>query len=574
MNEEIKTEERFDPELLPPGDGVLVLSAEGRVLSANLQVERILERKVDRGQTLGVEDLFAESHLPAARIAFRESLQGGHSRSNLTADLRTSNGGRRPVIYSVAPLNDLDNRPIGLVVTLREPDLPLPRRQAEAQVLVPGQGNLFENLAEGAFSIDTRWRITAFNLQAEEITGFEREEVLGRQCWEVFKSDLCRSSCPLKATLDTGVTHLDQDVRMMSKHGHRFTILVNTSIIKDKNSLVLGALETFRPLSVVDGGGVIEEVCQGTEEIIGRSPALIRLLSLLPDVGASEASVILEGESGTGKELVARAIHRYSRRSNGPFVPVNCSALAETLLESELFGHEKAAFTGAINRKAGRFELAKRGTLFLDEIAEIKPELQVKLLRVLEEGTFERVGGIHSIPLDARIIAATNRNLREEVRCGRFREDLYYRLCTVPIGLPSLRERPEDIPLLVNHFVARLNQTYHKNVRGVDPKVLALFRRYSWPGNVRELKHALEYAFVFVKGPAICPSHLPELKAPSQSESAPAQPAATFPLLMEDERQALLTALERAGGRRQEAADLLGLSRSSLWRKMKIHGLS
>jgi PAS domain S-box-containing protein len=572
MNEEIKTEERFDLELLPPGDGVLVLSAEGRVLSANLQVERILERKVDRGQTLGVEDLFAESHLPSARIAFREALQGGHSRSNLTADLHTSNGGRRPVIYSVVPLNDFDNRPIGLVVTLREPDLPLPRRQAEAQVLVPGQGNLFENLAEGAFSIDTRWHITAFNQRAEEITGFDREEVLGRFCWDIFKSDLCRSSCPLKATLDTGVTHFDQDVRMIGKKGHRFTILVNTSIIKDKNNLVLGALETFRPLSVVNTGSVIEEDHQEVEEIIGRSPALTRLLSLLPDVGASEASVILEGESGTGKELVARAIHRYSHRSNGPFVPVSCSALAETLLESELFGHEKAAFTGAINRKAGRFELAKRGTLFLDEIAEIKPELQVKLLRVLEEGIFERVGGIHSIPLDARIIAATNRNLREEVRCGRFREDLYYRLCTVPIGLPSLRERPEDIPLLVNHFVARLNQVYHKNVRGVDPKVLALFRRYPWPGNVRELKHTLEYAFVFVKGPAIGPAHLPELKAPSSPESTPARPAAS-PLLMEDERQAILTALERAGGRRQEAADLLGLSRSSLWRKMKAHSL-
>jgi transcriptional regulator with PAS, ATPase and Fis domain len=251
-------------------------------------------------------------------------------------------------------------------------------------------------------------------------------------------------------------------------------------------------------------------------------------------------------------------------------VAVNCSALAESLLESELFGHVKAAFTGAITSKMGRFELARGGTLFLDEIGEFKPELQVKLLRVLEERVFERVGGTRPIPLEARIIAATSRNLTEEVKAGRFREDLFYRLRTVPLRIPPLRERPEDIPPLVNHFIARFNRQYRKNVRGVDPRVITLLQHYPWPGNVRELEHVLEYAFVFVKGPIITRSHLPEWEM-LVSRSAPAGKAA--PEAAADERAAIQKALEKARGRRQVAAQILGISRSSLWRKMKAYRL-
>jgi transcriptional regulator with PAS, ATPase and Fis domain len=295
---------------------------------------------------------------------------------------------------------------------------------------------------------------------------------------------------------------------------------------------------------------------------------------MLPEIAASEANVVLEGESGTGKELFAQTIHYQSPRAQGPFVAVNCSALAESLLESELFGHVKAAFTGAIAGKVGRFELAKGGTLFLDEIGEFKPELQVKLLRVLEERVFERVGGTNSVSMDARIIVATSRNLKEEVRQGRFREDLYYRLRTVPLYLPRLRDRLEDIPLLVNQFINWLNKKYKKEVRGLDPKVLTLFQQHDWPGNVRELQHVLEYAFVFVKGHIITKSHLPELEdAPRRSQSA--HPAILpSPSQGEDEREAIQQALQKARGRRQVAARLLGMSRSSLWRKMRTHNLS
>ena len=255
---------------------------------------------------------------------------------------------------------------------------------------------------------------------------------------------------------------------------------------------------------------------------------------------------------------------------------VNCSALAETLLESELFGHEKAAFTGAVRSKVGRFELAKGGTLFLDEIGELKPELQVKLLRVLEQRVFERVGGTRLIPMDARIIAATNRDLPRAMAIGEFREDLFYRLRTVPLTIPPLRKRPEDIPLLVSHFIKVLNKRYQKQVRSVDPKVMRLFANYPWPGNVRELERVMEHAYVFVKGPAILPAYLPSLGEFWRERLRAAEDEGEEPIpggSEDPERRAILEALSQAGGRRQAAADLLGISRTSLWRRMKALGL-
>jgi transcriptional regulator with PAS, ATPase and Fis domain len=307
-------------------------------------------------------------------------------------------------------------------------------------------------------------------------------------------------------------------------------------------------------------------------EIIGRSAAMKRLLEMLPDVAASDATVLLEGESGTGKDLFAQAIHLKSPRARAPFVAFSCSSLVETLIESELFGHVKGAFTGAVTHKTGRFELARGGTLFLDEIGDLKPELQAKLLRVLETKVFERVGSTRPIPLEARVIAATHRNLAQEVRRGRFRMDLLYRLRTVPFYLPPLRERKEDIPLLVNHLLARLNSVYRKNVRGVDPKVMTLLQQYSWPGNIRELERALEHAFVFVKGAVITREHLPELKSPLS------RPAATRGVGLDEQPAAseilsIQKALKKAQGKRDVAARLLGISRSSLWRKMKNYGL-
>ena len=560
---------------LPEGDGVLILSPKKRILSSNLQAERLLQVKLNRLQILPLEMLVSEKHLPQAELAFREALEEGIASANLLGEFVLSSNDPIYLNYSVDPLYNPENKIIGVILTLRENTT----AQAWTAWSSNGRGiefdSFLDNLGEAVFSINTRWRITGFNSRAEEVTGFRRQEVLGRFCWDIFKSDRCQTDCPLKATLADGITRTDQDVRMINAGGRNLNVLVNTSIFKDKKGAVAGAIEFFRPLTLVSQpAGVKTTPAPPNINIIGQSPPLAKLLRLLPDIAASEANVVIEGESGTGKELFAKAIHYQGPRAQGPFVPVNCSALAESLLESELFGHVKAAFTGAIASKVGRFELAKGGTLFLDEIGEFKPELQVKLLRVLEERVFWRVGGTQPIPIDARIIVATSRNLREAVCQGHFREDLYYRLRTVPLVLPPLRDRPEDIPVLVDYFISQFNQKYKKEIRGLDPKVLAFFQKYPWPGNVRELQRVLEYAFVFVKGHIITKKHLPELE---ESQPRPHAVSSLIPASSvwdEDEREAIQKALRKARGRRQVAARMLGISRSSLWRKMRAHNLS
>jgi len=434
---------------------------------------------------------------------------------------------------------------------------------------------LFETLPEGVFSIDRDFRITSFNHAAERISGFSRQDVMGGYCWEVFRSNCCRRGCPMSRALDTGEVSMDQEVSTYNAKGEKQTLLVNVNVVRDDGGVLLGAIETFRSVRLENPGAVSPDLWdQRLTGIVGKSTAMHTVMNRLSEVALTEANVLISGESGTGKELMARAIHRLSQRRKGPFVAVNCASLAESLLESEMFGHEKGSFTGAQREKLGRFELARGGTLFLDEIGEMKPELQVKLLRVIEERVFERVGGTKSLHLEARIISATNQDLRKARIEGRFREDLYFRLRTVPLTLPPLRERPEDIPLLIDHFIQKFNLKYNKRVRSVDPKAVKRLSRYHWPGNVRELERCLEYAFVFVKGPIIFNHYLPEMDEEEQSFRAQtvltSYPGVRKPSI---DRNAIHRALEQCGGRRQEAAALLGISRTSMWRHMKRQGL-
>jgi len=434
---------------------------------------------------------------------------------------------------------------------------------------------LFETLPEGVFSIDRKFRITSFNHTAERISGFNRKDVMGRFCWEIFRSNRCRKNCPLSRALDTGESRMDQEVTTFNASGERQLLLVNVNVVRNDQGSPVGAVETFRSVKLDDTSTLSASTWdQGMTGIVGKSMVMHSVMDRLADVATTEANVLISGESGTGKELLARAIHRFSHFRKGPFMAVNCASLAESLLESELFGHEKGAFTGADRDKPGRFELARGGTLFLDEIGEMKPELQVKLLRVIEQKVFERVGGTAPIPLQARIISATNQNLKKARLEGRFREDLFYRLRTVPLVLPPLRKRPEDIPLLINHFIEKYNIQYNKRVRSVDPKAVKRLSRYHWPGNVRELERCLEYAFIFVKGPVIFNHYLPELEDEIQplaetSEIAGMPGRQNSPL----DRNAIRRALAQCDGRRQEAADMLGISRTSMWRYMKKQGL-
>ena len=328
----------------------------------------------------------------------------------------------------------------------------------------------------------------------------------------------------------------------------------------------MGAVETFR---ILTGNLNPPKKPKTFSDIIGQSKVIQRLFKTLPDIAASEANVFLTGESGTGKELFARAIHDNSSRAKHPFVAVNCSALAETLLESELFGHEKSAFTGATKTKPGRFELVKQGTLFLDEIGELKPSLQIKLLRVLEQKEFERVGGTIPIQLEARIISATNKDLFRAMEDGSFRKDFYYRLRTVPMVIPPLRERKDDIPLLVNYFIRVFNALFKKKVRGLDTGVMDLLLSYHWPGNVRELERTMEHAFVFVKGPVILFDNLPQIDIFTKSPIH----KPLYPNGLSLTREKIVQALVQTEGKKKNAAILLGISRTSLWRKMKTLNL-
>jgi PAS domain S-box-containing protein len=571
-------EDGFDTRspILLAGEATIVLDRKSRIMGSNETARHLFGHEMVPGEPFLLEDLIQGPYLAEAQSALDNALGKGEGLQNLPVKAEDSLGNAFNCLYSANPIFGPGKHVIGVLLSFLDAEYVAiqPKSFADPALLpqMPTLGfeSLLEQLAEGIFTINPRWRIISFNQTAEKITGYRRDEVLGRFCWEIFRSDLCQSDCPLRLTLETGLTRLDQDVRMLDKQGTKLPVLVNTSVVRDRNGLVVGAVESFRPLMELHENLESSPRIPFLSNIIGKSPSMTRIFEMLPDLAVSDVNVLIQGESGTGKELIARAIHNQSPYKEGPFVAVNCSALAETLLESELFGHEKAAFTGAVRSKVGRFELARGGTLFLDEIGELKPELQVKLLRVLEQRVFERVGGTRLIPMQARIISATNRDLAKALRDGIVREDLFYRLRTVPITLPPLRERREDIPLLIEHFMARLNKKYQKEVRALDPKVLRLFMTHPWPGNVRELERVLEHAFVFVKGHVIFLNNLPAMDEFLQERKAEAQPIRG----VEFNREAIQNALVRAGGRREEAAALLGVSRTSLWRRMKQFGLN
>ena len=315
------------------------------------------------------------------------------------------------------------------------------------------------------------------------------------------------------------------------------------------------------------------------ENFIGDSPAMHKVFRTIEKVADTDSTVLILGESGTGKELVARAIHYHSARRDKPLIPVNCGAIPEELLESELFGHEKGAFTNAIRTRIGRFEMANGGTIFLDEIAEMSPHLQVKLLRVLQEQEFERLGGTRTIKCDVRIIAATNKNLEQAVAEGKFREDLYYRLKVIPIQLPPLRERKSDIPLLVNHFLEQMNRAKKKKIRGIEKEVLRALEEYDWPGNVRELENVIERMVILSEGDYITVEDLPEKIAAGRKKASigmtelPEEGISLSQAVNEYERQLIISALEKTGWVKNRAAKLLKMNRTTLVEKIKKQGI-
>jgi len=429
---------------------------------------------------------------------------------------------------------------------------------------------ILDSINEGVFSVDLNWRIRAFNRAAERITGVPRAEAIGRACYEVFHADICEGNCALKRTLDTGKPVVNATASVVSNCGDRVPIRISTALLRDERGEVIGGVETFQDLSQVEQLRKELEARYTFGDIVGRSPAMMRLFDLLPQIAASDTTVLIEGPSGTGKELFARAIHNLSPRNKGPLAVINCGALPDTLLESELFGHKAGAFTDARRDKPGKFALADKGTIFLDEIGDVSPAMQIRLLRALQERTVEPLGGVEPIHVDVRVVAATNKDLARLVRKGQFREDLYYRVRVIHLELPALRERREDIPLLIDHIVARFNRLQGRDVAGVSPEVLARLMEHDFPGNVRELENIIEQAFVLCRGELIPLHHLPrELRGQGAAGRGEAAPTS----LRSMERALISDALRRHRGSRKRAAEELGINPSTLYRKIKALGI-
>jgi PAS domain S-box-containing protein len=428
---------------------------------------------------------------------------------------------------------------------------------------------ILDSINEGVFTVDPEWRITTFNRAAERITGVRRQDAVGRPCSEVLRAGICEQSCALKRTLESGSSIVNVTARITSAAGEQIPVRISTALLKDADGCVTGGVETFQDLSHVEQLRKELDSRYTFEDIVGRSAAMQALFEVLPRIAESDSTVLIEGASGTGKELFARAIHSLSRRKKRRFVAVNCAALPDSLLESELFGYKAGAFTDARRDKPGRFALADRGTIFLDEIGDISPAMQVRLLRVLQERVVEPLGAVDGVKVDVRVVTATNKNLPELMRQGRFREDLFYRIRVVHLRLPALREHREDIPLLIERMVTKFNRLQGKDLSGVSEAVLVRLMEHDYPGNVRELENIIEQAFVLCRGGLIELHHLPpELRpAPEQLDGA-----GTSMNVRVMERYLVEAALKRHNGNRTRAARELGIDPSTLYRKLKALG--
>ncbi len=427
---------------------------------------------------------------------------------------------------------------------------------------------IFNNISEGVFTVNEQCIITSFNKAAENITGFKASEAIGNHCFEIFRTKICHRQCALKQTLQDSLPVENSRITIITKRECEVPIRVTTNLLRNQNGDIVGAVEFFRDISEEEHMRRSLVGHRGIEDIVTRNPEMQRIVSLLPDIAESECNVLIEGPSGSGKELIAQVIHNLSPRKYGPYIKINCGALPAQLLESELFGYQKGAFTDAKGNKPGQFSLANGGTLLLDEISEMDISLQVKLLRVLNNGEYQPLGSTKTQKTDARIISATNSMLEKQIAESKFRKDLYYRINVVKIEVPSLRRRREDIPMLVDHFIEQYRQKRRRPIHGISPEALRIMMNHPFPGNVRELENAIEHTFVMCRDENIQPHHLPAhiLEAKKMEPTTPAGEEVEETAIIKD-------ALKRFGGNKSKAAKHLNMHRTTLWRKIKIMGL-
>lgn len=432
------------------------------------------------------------------------------------------------------------------------------------------QDIILDSVADGVFTIGLDMKITSFNRAAEEITNISREDAIGKYSCDIFREpDKCSEQCSICTTLKTGKKIHKYPVHILNGKGAIIPISVNTAVIKDEKGKVLGAVESFRDLSTLE---ILRKEINNKytfEDIISKNHEIKNIFDVMGDVAVSDCNVLIEGSSGTGKELFAKAIHNLSNRSDKPYIVVNCGALPDTLLESELFGYVKGAFTDAVKDKPGRFALAEGGTIFLDEIGDISQALQVKLLRVLQQKEYTPLGDVKTLTANVRIVAATNKNLMKLVNEEKFRDDLYYRLNVFKIDLPPLKNRKQDIPLLVDHFIQKLNAKMGKNITEVSPESMDVLLRHDYPGNIRELENIIEHAFVLCHEPIIQPRHFPKELIDSNNLNYLDNNDNIEKSLANTEKEIILNTINKFNGNRTLSAEALGMNKSTLWRKMK-----
>jgi PAS domain S-box-containing protein len=549
--------------------GMLLLNLERRILAINRHAQEffgVSEEDVVGKQCWDITGLA----LCAEQCPFHEVLSTGEGRKTFGFDCLL---GRKysSLCVNLTPLRDPQGEIAAVMECFQDASLvkDLAERLQEKQALLAVETErsrtVINSIADGIYTVDLDLRLTGFSRGAEAVTGYSEAEVLGRRCHEIFRASVCDTDCPLKWTLKNRKPVQNCSAILVGKDGRGIPAFLSSDLLRDSAGDVCGCIGIIRDRSEVEALKSKLQNEYSFSDFVGKSKGMTEIFDRVRAVSATEATVLLQGESGTGKELLARAIHYRSARKGGAFIKVNCASLAESLLESELFGHDKGAFTGAFKDKPGRFELAHGGTIFLDEIGDTSLALQAKLLRVLQEKEFERVGGIRTHKVDVRVIAATNKDLLKEIENGNFREDLYYRLCVVPIRLPPLRERREDIPLLVEAFMQKFNARGGAMAE-ISSRAMAMLMAYHWPGNVRELENAIEHAFVTSTTGRIERQFLPASlhRILHQERSGVASTGG--------EEEKILRTLEAHRWRKHEAARELGMSRTTLWRKMREMG--
>lgn len=571
------TENEINIKTLAP-DGIISINKELKVIVFNEAACRITG--FNTRDIVGRDSDFIFPNSNENKSYIHQSLTIGEIFSNISLTLQCADKKYLPVTASITPITNPEQGITGTIIVFRDTQEILSlynTLEGKNKEIIEEKNKLetiFNSLLEGTFTINLNWEITSFNRAAEGITGFNLSEAIGKKYWEVLPSEDAKEESLLKAFIVDHQPTLLRETIIIRKDGSRVPVRINSAPLLDISGTKIGRVVTFEDISVVKNLSDHIEERFHFKNIIGRSKPMKKVFNLMENVINTDSTVLITGESGTGKEVIARSIHLNSERKSTPFIAVNCTAFAETLLESELFGHEKGAFTGAIRTKPGRFELAGEGTLFLDEIGDIPLSVQVKLLRVLENRQFERVGGTASIQLKARIISATHRDLEKEIETGRFREDLYYRINVINIHLPPLIERKDDIPSLINFFMDKFNERFRKDIHYISPNALKVINSYRWPGNIRELENVIEHAFVVCNSDAIRTEHLPErlqhiineLQLTEES-TAPGTPFENA------EKQLILNTLRNFNGNRTETAAALGINKATLWRKMKKYNL-